>query len=131
MKSASSGRGNHHALRGTRAEAIAASFLESAGFEIIARNLRVGRLEVDIVARSGDLVVLAEVRTRGPGAWVSALSSVGPEKRDRLRRAAVALWRGRFASDPTLSRMRFDLVAVRFDERGAPKVEHVPAAFVL
>ena len=49
---------------GTQAENSACAFLESQGFTIVTRNFlrRVG--ELDIVARAGELLVIAEVRTR-------------------------------------------------------------------
>ena len=95
---------------------------------LVARNARVGRLEIDIVAIDGDAVVVIEVRTRGEGSWVGPFASVDFRKQRRLRAAGEALWRSRIRHDPRLQRMRFDLMAVSLD--GAePSVEHVRAAF--
>ena len=79
-------------------------------------NLRVGRLELDVVAREGPVIAVVEVRTRGPGAWVRALDSVDAKKRARVRRAGERLWRERFARDPP---RRAD--ALRRGRRGAPR----------
>ncbi len=114
---------------GRRAEEAAASYLEASGFILLGRNVRVRRLEIDLVAREGAVVVVVEVRTRSPGAWVKALDSVDWRKRKRVRSAGEWLWKSRFHADRTLERMRFDLIAVSFDEQGAPTVEHVRAAF--
>ena len=38
---------------------------------MIATNLRIGRLELDVVARRADLIVVVEVRFRGAGSWTS------------------------------------------------------------
>lgn len=92
------------------------------------RNVRVGRLEVDAVARKGPLIVVVEVRTRGRGAWTSALGSVDALKRRRVRQAGDRLWRRHFKGDPSVERMRFDVISVHFDD-ASPHVEHVPAAF--
>jgi uncharacterized protein (TIGR00252 family) len=61
---------------GAAAENSAAAFLESQGFEIVARNfqLRVG--ELDVVARAGDLLVVAEVRTRSSEEFGGAAASI-------------------------------------------------------
>jgi putative endonuclease len=112
-----------------RAEQIAREHLVRAGLEILATNLRVGRLELDIVAREGVVVVVVEVRTRGAGAWVRALDSVDRRKRERVRRAGERLWIERFAVDPRVERMRFDVAAVNLDAPGGPTVEIVRAAF--
>jgi putative endonuclease len=67
--------------------------LFARGFSVLARNLRLGVLEIDIVARSGSLVVVVEVRTRGQGSFVGAFESVTPTKRANLTRAVARLWR--------------------------------------
>lgn len=114
---------------GRAAENAAASFLSSRGFTVLGRNLRVGRLEIDLLVRRGELVAVVEVRTRSPGSWVPALTSVDWRKRSRVRAAGTALWRKHFAKDLSVERMRFDLVSVTFTEQGAAQVEHVEAAF--
>jgi putative endonuclease len=101
--------------------------LIAQGFAILARNLRVGALEIDIVARRGSLVVAVEVRTRGPGAYERALESIGPAKQARLVAAVERLWSSRLARMPDVDRVRIDVAAVRF-ERGQTLVEYVPDA---
>ena len=99
------------------------------GFEILLQNVRVGALEIDVVARKGSLLTIVEVRTRGATAYQRALASVTPTKRKRLVSAADRLWRERYASDPTLERVRFDVIAITFDGEDHAEVEHIPAAF--
>ncbi len=102
----------------------------SDGFTILARNVRVRRLEIDLLARKGELIVVVEVRSRGEGAWVPAFSSVDWRKRARIRSAGNALWRSRFEHDACVRRMRFDIVSVTFDDDGGPpNIEHAIAAF--
>ena len=95
-------------------EAVAAALVE-AGFQIVGRNLRFGPLELDVVARRFELVVVVEVRTRGRGARMTGFGSLSATKRARIRRAAGTLWRRHFARDPTVSRLRIDAAAVTFD----------------
>jgi putative endonuclease len=113
---------------GRRAEAAVASYLEAAGFSIVARNLRLGYLELDIVARRAELIVVVEVRTRGAGAWTSAFGSLTYAKRERIRRAGQRLWRRRYKDDPSAERLRFDAASVSFSE-GEAEVDYVVAAF--
>ena len=129
QRSSCSSEGNaSNARRGQAAESLVAEYLVERGFQIIARNLRLGHLELDIVARQGDLVAVVEVRERGPGAWTTGLSSIGARKRLRVRRAGERLWRRRFLRDPSVSRMRFDAASVERSPQGA-RVVYVPAAF--
>ncbi len=114
---------------GARAERAVAAHLAAAGLEIIAVNLRVGRLELDIVARDGVVIAVVEVRSRGPGAWVRALDSVDAKKRARVRLAGERLWRERFAQDGRVERMRFDVAGVDLLPDGGARIEIVRAAF--
>ena len=107
---------------------MAVDYLVSQGFSLLATNLRVGALEIDVLARLGGLVVVAEVRTRGPSAFTRPLESVDAAKRERLVRAAQIVWREQFQDDPSAERLRFEVIAVSFDE-GTPRVEHVTGAF--
>lgn len=116
-------------LLGLHAERAAASHLLRSGFTILGANVRVGRCEIDLIAREGAVVVVVEVRARGPGALVRALDTIDARKRARLRAAGQRLWRDRFAKDRSVDRVRFDCVAVAFDAAGAARVEHVRAAF--
>ncbi len=87
-----------------------------------------GRLEIDIVARRGDVVAVVEVRTRGQGAWTTGFGSIDEKKRARVRRAGERLWQRRYRSDESVARMRFDAAAVTWVD-GEATVEYVVAAF--
>jgi putative endonuclease len=114
---------------GTRAEREVQKLLEAQGFAILGRNVRVGHLEVDLLVRRDDLVAVVEVRYRGPQAWQGPFESVGAVKRQRLRSAGRLLWYRRFASDPTVRRMRFDVAAVTVGPDGETRIEYAAAAF--
>jgi putative endonuclease len=114
--------------RGLAAEDAAADFLEARGFVILHRNLRVGRLELDLLAQEGAVIVVVEVRTRGPSSFQRALDSIDAKKRARVRAAGEQLWSKRFAKDESVDRMRFDAASVEFTP-GGPRVEHIRGAF--
>jgi Holliday junction resolvase-like predicted endonuclease len=82
-----------------------------------------GRLELDVVARDNDTVVVVEVRTRGAAAWQTGLESIARTKAKRVRLAGERLWRQRFQRDPSVNRMRFDVAVVTFTE-GEPHIEY-------
>jgi len=96
---------------GSLAENSACAFLESNGFSIVARNFqrRVG--ELDVVARAGDLLVIAEVRTRSSDRYGGAAASVSGAKQRRIAAtAALFLQRHR---ELRACRVRFDVIVVR------------------
>lgn len=96
---------------------------------IVERNQRVSRLELDIVARDGDTIVVVEVRARGPSAWARPLASLDPAKRERIRRAAAILWARRWSRLPGIDRVRFDVVSVDIGSAGQVRLRHLRAAF--
>ncbi|MDB4946554.1 MAG: putative endonuclease distantly related to archaeal Holliday junction resolvase [Labilithrix sp.] len=114
---------------GRDAETLAAQTLVRNGFRILWRNVRIGALEVDIVAKKADLVVVVEVRARGPGSFEKPLASISVTKRRLLLRAVRALWRGRLKKMPEVRRVRIDVAAVTEDEAGAPVLEWIAGAF--
>ncbi len=103
-------------------------YLVTQSFDIVGRNVRVGRLEIDVLARKDDLVAVVEVRTRGPSSFEGALESVNAAKRERIVAAADRLYRERLRHEG-VRRLRFDVIAVRFDDAGSTSVEHIPGAF--
>src|SRR6185295_11253353 len=94
--------------KGTLAENSAAAFLEAQGFTIVLRNFqrRVG--ELDIVARDGELLVVAEVRTRSRDDYGGAAESIGWSKQRRITATTSLLLQSR----PELRhcRVRFDVL---------------------
>lgn len=62
-----------------------------------------------------DLVVVAEVRTRGKGSFEGALASVTRPKRISLFRAIDRLWSKHLVKRSHVQRVRVDVVAVHFD----------------
>ncbi|HEY7704995.1 MAG TPA: YraN family protein [Acidimicrobiia bacterium] len=102
--------GDHRATQGRLAEDLAARLIEARGGKVEARNVRVGRGEVDLVARLGGQRVVVEVR--------SVSSPGGPIEADPLAAFdhAKAIQVRRLARD--LGCRRVDLIAVRFDRAG-------------
>jgi len=108
----------HRTKIGRSAEDIAAQHVLDDGFRVLWRNVRIGPLEVDLVAKKDDLVIIVEVRSRGPGAFEGPLASVTWSKRRMLLRAARGLWRGRLKKMADVQRVRIDVIAIRSSPEG-------------
>ncbi|WP_062134853.1 YraN family protein [Demequina aestuarii] len=107
---------------GRHGEQVVARRLEEDGWEVLARNWRVARGEIDIVAVDGHAVVAVEVKTRRTDACGSPLEAVTPAKVARLR-ALLAAWLRQ--QDRTFSDARIDVVAVTLPAAGAARLDHV------
>lgn len=110
---------------GAYGERVAAHYLAARGLEILDRNWRCADGEVDLVLRDGDQVVFCEVKTRRGTAFGSPAESVVPRKVRRLRRLATLWMREREIHGS----IRFDVVEVLVQRRGATRVAHIPGAF--
>ena len=107
---------------GVDAEALAASFLEARGLQIIARNYRCRLGEIDLVARDGATTVFVEVRRRASNAFGGAGASITPKKRLKLLKAA----RHYLSRLSTLPQCRFDALLI---EGQPPRIEWIRDAF--
>jgi len=97
---------------GRDGELRAAEWYVANGYEILDRNWRIRRGELDIVAHRHGVVVFCEVKTRRSARFGRGLESVGWEKQRRIRALALA-WLA--ASDRHYREIRFDVVDVDGD----------------
>ena len=111
---------------GIAGEAAACAHLERQGYRILARNARADRVELDIVAERGGVLVFVEVKTRHTANSGGAAEAVDARKQARIARGAAAWLR---ASGRRARRVRFDVVACEPAPRGEFRVTHGEAAF--
>ncbi len=97
-----------HVAHGRAAEQLAVEFVARQGYQVLDRNARGGRGELDIVARRGALLVFVEVKAHKRPE--SSLQAMTLRKQRRLLSAAEA-WRMRH---PALAGLqcRFDVIIV-------------------
>ena len=115
---------------GDAAEELVVARLTAAGWQVLYRNVHVGRYELDLVAVDPGpprALVVVEIRWRSRRDFGLAEESVDHRKRVRVRRAAFGLLdRGGLPPLP----LRFDRIVVEPGDRGGePRVRHHRAAF--
>lgn len=111
---------------GMRGERLAARFLRWRGYRLVARNLKLGKNEIDLLVRKGDTLAFVEVKTRLRADSTDPHDSVGPEKQRHIKAAAQ-----RYLSEAREqgTYYRFDVVSVVLPERGKAQITHYPDAF--
>jgi len=114
-----------HLRTGRRGEDQAADFLKRAGYRLIARNVRVGRDELDLIARQNETVIFIEVKTRKNERFGRPVSAVNPAKRRKISRAAVRFLKKHKLQPPYI---RFDVIEVVGEE---PQIRHLQNVFTL
>jgi len=113
-----------HNITGTKGEELAGAFLENLGYEVLERNWRHGRHELDLIARKGPELVIVEVKTRSSDQYGQPLEAVKSGKRSKMIQAANAYV---MITDCQLG-LRFDIVSVIMHPN-KPYIHHIPDAF--
>ena len=98
--------------RGGAAERLAAAYLELMGETVVARNVRIAGVEVDLVTRDGAATAIVEVKFRSRLDFGGAAAAIDARQRERLKRAARALAGG---GDDTV---RVDVVVLESEPDG-------------
>jgi putative endonuclease len=110
--------------RGRQGEERAAAFLQQKGYEIVARNFRHGRSEIDLIARKDQWLIFVEVKTRTSVAFGYPEESVNSRKASKILEGAEhyifeSNWHGP---------VRYDVVAITY-KNGNEEIVHLEDAF--
>lgn len=106
-------------------ESRAALFLQEQGLQVLARNYRTRRGELDIVARDGQTLCFVEVRLREDARYGSPLETVRRQKQRRIYFAAMEyLVRNKYRISNCAC--RFDVIAI---ERVHQRITWIRSAF--
>ena len=107
---------------GEYGERLAERYLTERGLQVVDRNWRCSRGELDLVARDGDCLVFCEVKTRRSERFGSPVEAVHPGKAARLRRLATA-WLQDHEEHP--ARIRIDVIGILRPPRGIAVLRHL------
>ena len=110
---------------GNKGEKFATNFLFANGYEVKQTNFRFGRAEVDIIAKHDTCLTFFEVKTRKNNDYGFPESFVSEAQKERIYSAAEEYvnkfaWKGE---------IRFDILAITWDGKSEPIVEHFEDAF--
>lgn len=115
---------------GAAAEQLAAQFLQTQGWQVIAENFHCPLGEVDLIVRPNSaerLLVFVEVRSRKRGVFGDAISSVTAAKQRKLYQTAAYF----LQTHPEFAEFdcRFDVIAVQL-AASPVQFEWIVAAFM-
>ena len=107
---------------GAWGEDLAAEYVESLGWTIIARNWACDVGEIDLVAREGQTVVFIEVKARSGTGFGDPLESITTAKVRKLHELALA-WL--VNQDDGVHSVRIDAIGVMVRPGTKPSITHV------
>ena len=113
-----------HNITGSKGEKEAVKYLSELGYEILATNWKFRKTEIDIIARTKDLIVVAEVKTRTDNYFENPEDAVNRKKQKHLVKAADA-----YIKENNISwEVRFDIISILV-KNGKTKIDHIKDAF--
>lgn len=113
-----------HNDTGAWGERVAREYLLAQGYAMAAENVKVGSVEIDIIATHLNRICFVEVKTRSEN-FTDPLEAVDSRKRARMVRAADS-WMRQYDNLPL--EPQFDIILII----GTPEhytLEHIPDAF--
>ncbi|WNH08518.1 YraN family protein [Thalassobellus suaedae] len=113
-----------HNELGKKGEQLAVDFLLKNDYQIIERNYRFEKAEVDIIAKKNDILAVIEVKTRSTVDFGNPQDFVKPKQIQRLVKAVDD-----YVSVNDLDvEVRFDIIAI-VKAGGTFNIEHLENAF--
>jgi putative endonuclease len=110
------------AERGQYGEDLAVAYCKhTLGFQVIARNWRYKRDELDIICVDAGVLVFIEVRARAANALVGGYHSIDAHKKRVLQRGSKA-YINQLQNPP--KHVRFDVIEVSLSDDGEGDVRH-------
>lgn len=103
-------------------EDIAAEYIQGLGYEILVRNWRFKRVELDIVALCDSTLVFCEVKTRRSMSHGMPSDAITPLKLQHIRTAAL-YWLSKHKSRHR--GIRFDAISVMYCEGHPTIINHI------
>jgi putative endonuclease len=105
---------------GIMAENKAIHYLAEQGYQLLSRNLRYGRAEIDLIVKKANCLVFVEVKFRKNAAFGFPEQMLSPQQEARIKDAAESYmiennWQGP---------IRFDIIAILGKE-----IQHFEDAF--
>jgi len=107
---------------GKLGEKLAEKFLTDKGYEILARNYRYERAEIDLIALDGKELVFAEVKTRRDKSYGEPEFAVTKRKLEQIKKAAENFIAENEKS-LDFSSVRIDVIAILLTG-GKTEIEH-------
>jgi putative endonuclease len=111
--------------RGAEGEQAAASYLLQMGYEILERNFRFKRSEIDLIVKRDSWLVFVEVKTRSSIVFGHPEEFVNEKKETKILEGAEHYifekdWKGP---------VRYDVIAVTINKNGGLEIRHIEDAF--
>ena len=106
-------------------EEMAVAFLRKKGLKIVETNWHYQHLEIDVIAKDGDVLVFVEVKTRRTAYFGNPEEAVSRQKISRIINASEAyIFEKNYNGES-----RFDVISIIIPHNSKPQLEYFEDAF--
>lgn len=102
----------------------AVEYLKKQGYQIIERNFRYARAEIDIIASRDDFLAFVEVKLRRNLKYGLPQSAVDYRKQEKIKRAAQFY----LMKNKNDKKIRFDVISIQINDSSG-RLKHFENAF--
>lgn len=114
----------NHLQLGAYGEDLAIRFLQNKGFEVLDRNYRFGKGELDIICKDKEVLVIIEVKTRASNVHGEPYISVSFKKQRQIVQLA-----NRYIREKNIDlEVRFDVLSI-VSNNSQTTIDHIINAF--
>lgn len=109
---------------GIKGENIACNYLENKGYQILEKNYRYKKSEIDIIALQDNCIVFVEVKTRRNAIFDIPENAITRKKMDKLQEGALYY----IEMNNISNELRFDIITI-ITENNQVEINHIENAF--
>lgn len=113
-----------HIDKGIEGEDLATKYLVQNGYEVLEKNWRFGKEEIDIIARKDEILVVVEVKTRSGSFFGEPEEFVNRQKQRNLIKAV----NNYIEKNNIDMEVRFDIIGVILTGK-SHRINHIEEAF--
>ena len=110
---------NHNQRVGAWGEESAARYVTNRGYEVVSRNVRTPYGEIDIIAKSNDVLIFIEVKTLTSSRNFYPEHNITARKREHMLNAAQ-----HYAAENEIDHWQIDVIAVEGTLGKEPVITH-------
>ena len=113
-----------HNTLGNKGEEIAVNYLIENKYEILEKNWRYKRAEVDVIAKKDNWIIIVEVKTRSSSNFDTPADSINKTKIKMLTEAAEAY----IMQNDLENEVRFDVISI-IKQKNNHTIQNIESAF--
>lgn len=112
--------------KGLESEKLAATYLQSKGYQLLSKNFRIRGGEIDLIMQKGGILTFVEVKARSQTRFGSALESITRQKK-RLLLRSIATY---LVQNKVKTTWQLDVITIHYQNSNKAFITHYKNIFI-